>query len=38
MNREDIVRMGRRMPNVFYTPLAAYLIGLLMGYLIWGQA
>lgn len=37
MTREDIVRMRRRMPNVFYTPLAAYLIGLLMGYLIWGQ-
>lgn len=27
-----------RMPNSFYTPLAAYLIGLLMGYLIWGKA
>jgi hypothetical protein len=26
-----------RMPNVFYTPIAAYLIGLLMGYLIWGK-
>jgi hypothetical protein len=37
MNREDIISMGRRMPNLFYTPLAAYLIGLLMGYLIWGQ-
>jgi hypothetical protein len=42
MNREDIIRMGRRMPNLFYTPLGAYLIGLLvglmMGYLFWGQA
>jgi hypothetical protein len=42
MNREDIIRLGRRMPNLFYTPLSAYLIGLLigllMGYLIWGQA
>ena len=38
MNKEGIISMGRRMPNVFYTPLAAYLIGLLMGYLIWGQA
>jgi hypothetical protein len=31
-----------RMPNLFYTPLSAYLIGLLiglmMGYLFWGQA
>ena len=27
-----------RMPNLFYTPIAAYLIGLLMGYLIWGKA
>jgi hypothetical protein len=38
MNREDIVSMGRRMPNLFYTPLGAYLIGLLMGYLILGKA
>jgi hypothetical protein len=42
MNREDIISMGRRMPNLFYTPLGAYLIGLLvglmMGYLFWGQA
>jgi hypothetical protein len=42
MNREDIISMRRRMPNLFYTPLAAYLIGLLvglmMGYLFWGQA
>jgi hypothetical protein len=27
-----------RMPDLFYTPIAAYLIGLLMGYLIWGKA
>ena len=38
MTKEDIISMGRRMPNLFYTPLAAYLIGLLMGYLIWGQS
>jgi hypothetical protein len=38
MSRKDIIRMGRRMPNLFYTSLGAYFIGLLMGYLIWGQA
>jgi hypothetical protein len=42
MNGEDIISKGRRMPNLFYTPIAAYLIGLLvglmMGYLFWGQA
>ena len=42
MNREKIIHMGRRMPDWFYTPLGAYLIGLLvglmMGYLFWGQA
>ena len=38
MNREDIIRVGRRMPDWFYTPFGAYLIGLLIGYLIWGQA
>ena len=42
MNRETIIRIGRRMPDLFYTPLSAYLIGLLvgllMGYLFWGQA
>jgi hypothetical protein len=38
MNREDIISKGRRMPDLFYTPLIAYLIGLLMGYFIWGQA
>ena len=31
MNREDIIRVGRRMPDWFYTPFGAYLIGLLMG-------
>jgi hypothetical protein len=38
MNRDEIISMRRRMPNLFYTPLGAYLIGLLMGYLIWGKA
>jgi hypothetical protein len=42
MNRENIISNGRRMPSFFYTPLGAYLIGLLvglmMGYLFWGQA
>jgi hypothetical protein len=37
MTKKDIICMGRRMPNLFYTPLVAYLIGFLMGYLIWGQ-
>jgi hypothetical protein len=38
MTKQNIIRMGRRMPNLFYTPLGSYLIGLLMGYLIWGKA
>jgi len=42
MNGKDIISKGRRMPDLFYTPLSAYLIGLLvglmMGYLFWGQA
>jgi hypothetical protein len=38
MNGKDIISKGRRMPDLFYTPIAAYLIGLLMGYLIWGKA
>jgi hypothetical protein len=26
----------RILPDFFYTPIGAYLLGLLMGYLIWG--
>jgi len=26
----------RMLPDFFYTPVAAYLLGLFMGYLLWG--